>query len=188
MRDADRDTLGEVDVLHSLAARYCIRQDARGFIALWALIVALASATLGLFFAARRRVADRRDRFAAFAFAGALGCLTVLTAAFGLTIFRWCYESAAASLGMTSASPTGKQIDSLICLSPHAVELIGSWILAIVSLVAALALLLVGVFRLRKPLQKALTFGGAAAALLFAMVNVGFMLFSISWCQSPRLF
>lgn len=86
------------------------------------------------------------------------------------------------------APTSGKNVDALICLAPHAIELATGWTLMSVSFVASIALLVIGIFRLRKPLQKALTLIGTAATLLFAVANGGFMLFSISWCQSQRLF
>ena len=76
----------------------------------------------------------------------------------------------------------------MICLSPHAVETIDEWILAVVSFIAAIGLIVLGIFRLKNLLRRALTFAGAAVALVFALANGGLMLFGLAWCQSPRLF
>jgi len=163
-----------VDVFHALTARYCVRQDARGFIALWAVVVALAAAAAGT-----RRV----SRFAAVA----LASLIVLSVGFASIVFRWCYESAAPSLGLVVGTP-GKGLDAIVCLSPHAVEMIYGWIAIVVSCVAAIGLVLFGISQRKSALRRGLSFGGAVAALLFAAANFAFMLFGIAWCQSQRLF
>jgi hypothetical protein len=111
----------------------------------------------------------------------------LLTAGVASTIFWWCYQSAAASLGMPPSS-SGTNLDMMICLSPHAVETIDEWILAVVSFIAAIGLIVLGIFRLKNLLRRALTFAGAAVVLVFALANDGLMLFGLAWCQSPRLF
>jgi hypothetical protein len=149
-------------------------------------LIALAGAAIVILLSARQRVGDRKDRLAAFIWAGALGCVMLFSAGVASTIFWWCYQSAAASLGMPSSS--GTNLNMMICLSPHAVETIDEWILAVVSFIAATGLIILGIFRLKNLLRRALTFAGAAVALVFALANGGLMLFGLAWCQSSRLF
>jgi cytochrome bd-type quinol oxidase subunit 2 len=176
-----------VDVIHGLALRYCVRQDARGLIALWALLVALTAGAVTLLRSLRRDIGDRtRRRMVVFAFA-ALACFILLTVGVGGTIFRWCYESAAPSLGLV-APDVPRGIDALVCLSPHAVGMMSGWILIVLACLVSIGLLALGVLRLRGAVRRALAFAGAGVALLFALADVGLMLFSISWCQSQRLF
>lgn len=175
-------------MIQGLAARYCIRQDARGFIELWGLLVALAAGTSAILLSARRRLGDRKYRLAAVIFAGALGCIILFTGGVAVTIFWWCYESAAASLGMVLPNSFGTNLNTMICLSSHAVETIDQWILIVVSLIVAIGLVVLGIFRYKSVVRRAFTFAGAAVALLFAAANGGLMLFALSWCQSSRLF
>jgi hypothetical protein len=170
-----------------LAARYCIRQDANGFIELWLLSVALAGAAVAILLSTRRGIGDRRQRRIAFFWVGALACFLLFTGGFALTIFRWCYESAAPSLGMVLPNAPGKSLDTMICLSPHALAMIHGWILIVVACVAATGLLVLG-FQLKGAVRRAVSIAGGALALLFAAANGGLMVFSASWCQSGRLF
>lgn len=163
-----------MDVLHAWALRYCVRQDARGFIELWALVVALAAAALSI---------RRTSSFAA----AALACAAVLSAGFGLMVFGWCYESAAPSLGLVVGAPP-KNINFMTCIYPHVVETIDGWIAIVLSCVGGVALVLLGISRRKSALHRALSFVGAVAVFLFAIVSVGGLLFGISWCQSSRLF
>jgi hypothetical protein len=176
-----------VDLIHGLSARYCIRQDARGFIELWALLIALAGAAIAILLSARQRMADRKYRRAALIWTGVLACFILFTGGVALTTFWWCYQSAAASLGMPPSS-SATNIDMKICMSLHAVETIDEWILAVVSFIAAIGLIVLGIFRLKNLLRRALIFAGAAVVLVFALANGGLMLFGLAWCQSPRLF
>lgn len=171
-----------MDVIHALSARYCIRQDARGFIELWLLAVLLAGAIVAIW----RGIRDRQRKRMAMFWVAALTCAIVFTCGFGLTIFRWCYESAAPSLGMM-VPDAPKGIDAMICFSSHARELIDGWILIVVSCIAAIALLVLG-FRGKGVLRRAVSFAGSGLGLLFATANGGLMLFGVSWCQSSRLF
>lgn len=177
-----------MNVIHGLAARYCIRQDVRGFIELWALFLALAGATIALLLAARRHINDRTYRLAALIYAGVLACLTFLTVAFAATIFRWCYESAAASLGMVESNSPTKGLDAMICLSSHALGMMNGWILTVITVAVTIGLLVLAIFRIKRPMGRALAFSGAAVGLVFAFAVGGMMLFSASWCQSSRLF
>lgn len=176
-----------VDVIHGLAARYCVRQEARGLVELWALLVALTAGTVALLRSVRRGIGDRTHRRVAISAAAALACFILLTVVVGGTIFRWCYESAAPSLGLVAPdAPRG--IDALVCLSPHAVGMMSGWILIVAACLVALGLVALGVLRFKGAARRALAFAGAGAALLFALADGGLMLFSISWCQSQRLF
>lgn len=175
-----------MDIIHALSARYCTRQDARGFIELWLVAVALVAGAVAIVRSIRRGIPDERRRGSALFGLGVLVCLLLFTGGFAFTIFRWCYESAAPSLGMiVPNAPAG--IDAMICLSSHALEMIDGWILIVVSCVAAAALLVLG-RQLKGTLRRALSFAGAAAVALFATANGGLMLFGASWCQSQRLF
>jgi len=163
-----------VDVLHAWALRYCVRQDARGFIELWALVVALAAAALSI-------------RRASSSAAVALACLVVLSVGFGLITFSWCYEAAAPSLGLVVGAPP-KNINFMTCIYPHVVETIDGWIVIVLSCVAGVALVLLGIAQRRSASRRAFSFVSAVAVFLFAIINVGGLLFGISWCQSSRLF
>lgn len=176
-----------MDLIHGLSARYCVRQDARGFIELWGLLIALAGAAIAILLSARQRMRDRKYRRAALIWAGILACFILLTGGVALITFWWCYQSAAASLGMPPSSSV-TNIDMKICMSSHAVETIDEWILAVVSFIAAIGLIVLGIFRLKNLLGRALTFAGAAVVLVFALANGGLMLFGLAWCQSSRLF
>lgn len=163
-----------MDVIHALALRYCVRQDARGFVELWALVVTLAAAALWI---------RRASRFAA----GALVCLIVLSAGFALIMFRWCYVAAAPSLGLVIGTPP-KNINFIVCMYPHVVENIDGWIVIVLSCVATIGLVLLGIAQRKSAPRRVLSFVGAVAAFLFAIANFGLLLFGISWCQSSRLF
>lgn len=169
-----------------MSARYCIRADARGFIELWLVLVALAGGVVAIVRFLRRGIVDPRSRRAALFGVGVLACLILFTAGFAFTIFRWCYESAAPSLGMMVPNAP-KGIDAMICLSSHALEMIDGWILIVASCITAAGLLVLG-WQLKGTLRRALSYAGAAAAALFATANGGLMLFGASWCQSQRLF
>lgn len=174
-----------MNVIHALAARYCVRQDARGLVELWALLVLLTAGTVALLRSGRRGIGDQ-TRVAVFA-AASLACFVVLTVGVGGTIFRWCYESAAPSLGLV-APDTPRGIDALVCLSPHAVGMMSGWILIVLACVVTIGLLALGFVRCKGAARRALAFAGAGAAFLFVLAAGGLMLFSISWCQSQRLF
>jgi cytochrome bd-type quinol oxidase subunit 2 len=176
-----------VDVIHGLAARYCVRQDARGIVELWGLLVALTAGTVAILRFVRHGSGDRTRRRVAVSAAAALACFIVLTVGVGGTIFRWCYESAAPSLGFV-APDTPRGIDALVCLSPHAVGMMNGWILIVLTCLVAIGLLALGIVRCKGAARRALAFGGAGAAFLCALAGGGLMLFSISWCQSQRLF
>lgn len=176
-----------MDVIHGLAVRYCVRQDARGLVELWALLVALTAGTAALLRSLRRGIEDRTRRsVAVFAFATLAGFI-VLSVAVAGTILRWCYESAAPSLGLVAPN-TPRGIDALVCLSPHAVGMMSGWILIVLACLVAIGLLALGVLRLKGAVRRALAFAAAGVAFLFALADAGLMLFSISWCQSQRLF
>jgi hypothetical protein len=164
-----------VDLIHALSAKYCIRQDARGFIELWGLSIALAAAA----------IAVRRE---ARVWAGLLACLILLTVVVALTIFWWCYQSATATLGMVLPNSYGTFLNTMSCMSTHAVETIDEWILLVLSFIAAIGLVVLGILRLKSLAGRALTFTGAAVALLFAAANGFLILFGLAWCQSSRLF
>lgn len=163
-----------MDLIAGLAARYCIRQDARGFIELWGLVLVLAAAA----------VAMRSKPWWAAAFA----CVILITAAFGAAIFWSCTVSAPASLGMVVANPYGTNLDTMICVSSHAVETIDEWIWIVASFAAATGLIALGILRFRKLLARGLAFAGSAVLLIFAAASGGLLLFGVSWCQSSRLF
>ena len=176
-----------MDLIHALTARYCIRQDARGFIELWALLVAVAGAAIALLLSLRRRIGDRTYRLVVVIWAGALTCFLALTLGFALTIFRWCYESAAANLGFVAPNAPA-HLDMMSCLSMRVLNLVDGWILIVALSIAAIALLVLAIFRLRSLWRRALTFAGVAVALLFAVASGGLKAFGIYWCQSSRLF
>lgn len=159
--------------IDSLAARYCVRQDARGFIEAWAFVVALAVLAVGM-------------RRAGALWRGALGCVAILTAAFALAVFRWCQESAAASLGYVAGDVSN--IDAKICYSSHAVETIEGWLAIAAALLAAVGLSILGVRRRKSLVQAGLCVFGALVALFFAIIGCALLVFSLSWCQSHRLF
>lgn len=177
-----------MDLIHGLTARYCARQDARGFIELWGLLIAVAGAAIAILLSARRRIGDRKYRLVAYMSASILACVIFLTGGFALTIFWSCYESAPASLGMVVPNSFGTNLNTMVCVSLHAVETIDEWILTSVFFVASLGLLVMGILRVRSIVRRALAFAGGAVALLFALANGGLMLFGLAWCQSSRLF
>jgi hypothetical protein len=86
------------------------------------------------------------------------------------------------------APASGTNLDMMICSSSHAVETIDEWILFVLSFIAAIGLVILGIFRIERLARRALTFAGAGVALLFALANGGLMLFGLAWCQSSRLF
>ena len=175
-------------MIAGLAARYCVRQDARGFIEIWGLVLVLAAAASAILVSARRKAADGRYRRVAYVCAGILACFIVLSGGFALAIFRWCYESAAASLGMVDLSSPTAGLDWKICMSMHAVETLREWIVLVVSCILAAGLIVLGIVRFKRLMSRALALAGAAAALLFVAVVGFFMLFGFGWCQSSRLF
>jgi hypothetical protein len=150
-------------------------------------LVALAAAAIVILLSARQRIGDRKYRRAARTWTGVLACFILLTGGVALTTFWWCSESAAASLGMPPSS-SATNIDMKVCMSMHAVETIDEWILAVVSFIAAIGLIVLGIYRLKNLLRRTLAFAGAAMALIFALANGGLVLFGLAWCQSPRLF
>jgi hypothetical protein len=165
-----------MDVIHALVARYCIRQDARGLLELWAVLVVLAAAFVAL-------VRRRATRF----LTGVFVVFWVLTAGLASTVFLWCFESAAPSLGTVLPSSPKLGLGAMICLNSHALEIIDGWILIVISCIGA-SLLLVLNGRLKSTVGRGLSFAGIAGALLFATANSGLILFSAAWCQSNRLF
>jgi hypothetical protein len=175
-----------VDVLHALAARYCVRQDARGFLELWGLSVGLAGGVVAIASRLRRGIPDKTRYRAGWVVLGVLACLLALTGGVAWTLLRWCYESAPAALGMASNAPPN--VDFKICLAMHALETIDGWVLIVVACLATIGLLVLGIFQSKSAVRRALSFTGAAAALLFAIANGGLILFGVSWCQSQRLF
>ena len=177
-----------MDPLHVLSAKYCLRQDARGFIELWALLVALAAATVALLGTVRQKTVERARRLASLTGAAIVACLLLLTGAFGATVFRWCYDSAAPSLGFVPPTTPGKGIDTLICLSSHAVATIDGWIVFVAACLLAAGLAIWGIFRLTRPLHRVLAVTGAAITSFAALADGALLLFGVSWCQSQRLF
>jgi hypothetical protein len=171
-----------------LAARYCLRQDARGFLELLAFLVVLAAAAVATLRSMRRRAADADYRRAASVWAGGLACAFVLSLGVGLTIFRWCAESAGPALGVVLPTSPQSGLDAMICYSMNAVRLIEGWIVVVVAAIAAIGLFAVGVFARRSWVSRAVALAGAVVALLFATASGFLILFSMSWCQSHRLF
>ena len=164
-----------MDLIGGLAAKYCIRQDARGFIELWGLSIALTAGAIATL---------RSSRF----FAGVLVLLVLASGAIGSIVFWWCYRSAGPALGVVLPDSPRTGLDAMICLSSHAVENIEGWMLLVVSIVVACGLAVLGVLGPKSLTRRALIFAGAAAALLFTIGLGGLLLFGISWCQSSRLF
>jgi len=164
-----------VDLIGGLAAKYCIRQDARGFIELWGLSIALTVGAIATL---------RSSRF----FASVLIFFVLAGGGVALATFWSCYESAGPSLGVVLPNSPARGLDAMICLSSHAVENIEGWILLVVSIVVACGLAVLGVLGPKSLTRRALVFAGAAAALLFAIGLGALLLFGISWCQSSRLF
>ncbi|HEV3092439.1 MAG TPA: hypothetical protein VGX91_13440 [Candidatus Cybelea sp.] len=179
---------GDLDIVRSLAARYCLRQDARGFLELLAFLVVLAAAAVATLRSMRRRAADADYRRAASVWAGGLACAFVLSLGVGLTIFRWCAESAGPALGVVLPTSPQSGLDAMICYSMNAVRLIEGWIVVVVAAIAAIGLFAVGVFARRSWVSRAVALAGAVVALLFATASGFLILFSMSWCQSHRLF
>jgi hypothetical protein len=176
-----------VDAITGLAARYCVRQDARGFVELWGLFVALAAAAVAISISLRRGIGNRLRQRTAFFALGALACLILVTCAVAWAILRWCYESAPALLGM-APNASGTFLNTEICFSLHALEMMDGWILIAASCIVAVVLLALGIFQLESRVRRALWFAGAAVALIFASASAGLVLFGASWCQSQRLF
>jgi len=162
-----------VDLISGLAARYCIRQDARGFIELWGLVLVLAGAA----------TATRATWWR-----GTLACAILLTGALAAAIFWACAASAPASLGTVAANPYGRNLDAMICVSSHAVETIDEWISIVAAFVVAIGLIALGIFRFRKLPARGFAFAAGAVLLLFAAANGGLLLVGLSWCHSSRLF
>lgn len=166
-----------VEVIWSLGARYCVRQEAQAFMWLWGLLLALAGAAV---------IVRRRGRHFE---AAVLLFLAVCTSAVGLVAFYACYASAPYSMGLGAPpSLSAARLTALTCLGRGAFDLASIWTIVTVSCSAALGLVAWGRTRGKTAALRACLYVGAALLLLVAAAAVFGWFFGFSWCSSSRLF
>lgn len=165
-----------VDVIWSLGARFCARQDAHALMWLWGLLLVLAGAGF-----IARRFGSRWTATGLFFFA-------VCTGAIGLTIFYACYNSAPYTMGLGAPGVSAARLTMLTCLSRGASTWAFIWTVFCLSCSAALALIILGGSRGKSAARRAAAFIGAALMLLVVALAVFVFVFDFSWCSSSRLF
>ena len=165
-----------MQVIWSLGARYCARQDAHAFMWLWGLFLVLAAAAYALH---RRGAGFGSAVFLFFA---------LCTAALGFTIFYGCYRWAPYSMGLGTPSISAASLNAFMCLSQGAFSRAVGWTVIVASCSAAVGLITWARLRGRNAAIRASSYIGAVFLLLVAIV-VGFLAFFVfSWCTSQRLF
>jgi hypothetical protein len=165
-----------LDVISSLGARYCARQDAHAFMWFWGLFLALAGAAYGL----HRRGA----RFGT----GILLVFAVCTGALGLSIFYGCYRWAPYSMGLGAPSVSAAGVSTFMCLSKGAFATALMWTVIVLSCSAAVGLLACARVRGGTAVIRVLSAIGAVLLLLVAIAGGFLSFFNLSWCLSQRLF
>ncbi|MBV8283161.1 MAG: hypothetical protein JO241_06235 [Candidatus Eremiobacteraeota bacterium] len=167
-----------MDVISAVAARYCLRADARAYLELWGLFAALIGCGI--------TVLVRRQR-AARPIAVSLFVLALMTAAVTAALFYACHSTAAASHGLVL--PTLPANSSwLECITSNASGLAIDWIAIVLSGIAAVALLLAAKFRWTRVWPRIFAGVGAGVLVLFAVAAVLGVLWTSAWCGSNRLF
>lgn len=165
-----------MDVVWSLGARYCVRQDAHAFMWLWGLLLALAGAA----FIIRRR--GRRFEAAVLLF------FAVCTGALGFIIFYGCHASAPYSMGLGAPSIAAASLSTFTCLGQGAFAKAFNWTVIVLSCTAALGLVAWGRSRGKSAALRACLYVGALLLLLVAAACGFGAFFVFSWCSSSRLF
>jgi hypothetical protein len=165
-----------LDVIWSLAARYCMRQDAHAFMWLWGLFLALVATAYGLH--------RRRTHFGA----GVLLFFAFGTGALGLTIFYGCYRWAPYSMGLSAPSVSAAGLTTFMCLSQAAFATALMWTVIVLSCSAAVGLAAWARLRWENAVIRALFSVGAVFLLLVASAAGFLSFFNFSWCSSQRLF
>jgi hypothetical protein len=166
-----------------LSAQYCARQNATAFLELWGLLLVLCGAAAATLFAARRLGSDRQ--FAARFCAGALLLFALLTGILAASTFYGCTATAASEQGLTSDLPAGT-FTVLRCLGTSVLGMVNGWVLLVVTSIAAIALVVLGIFRQRAAVRVP-AFAGATLLVILAFAFGFFLLFGFSWCESQRL-
>jgi hypothetical protein len=165
-----------VDLIWSLGARYCVRQDAHAFMWLWGLFLALAGAAVAL-----------RGRRASFGIPVLL-FLAFCTAAVGFGIFYACYRWAPYSMGLSGPSISAADLNAFMCLSRDAVGTAGMWTVIVLACSTAVGLVAWARLRSRNAAIRAGCYIAAVLALLLAIAGGFLWFFGFSWCSSQRLF
>jgi hypothetical protein len=165
-----------VDVIWSLGAKYCVRQDAHAFMWLWGLLLALTAAA----FVVRRH--GRHVEAAVLLFFAAT------TGALGFLTFYACYAYAPYSMGLTAPRTTAARLTTFSCLSQEALPSAFIWTIVALSCSAALGLIAWGRSHDNPAAFRLTTYIGAALLLLLAAAAGFVWFFGFSWCSSHRLF
>ena len=163
-----------MDVIWSLGARYCVRQNAHAFILLWGLFVVFAGAALTL---------RRRKR----GLAAVLGFLAICTVAVGVVIFAACSAYAPVSMGLpVSITATSETI--LRCLGKDAFDTAILWMIAAVSCFGAVGSILHARLHSTKSAGRVFANTGGVVLLLLAGASVFLRIFSFTFCSTRWVF
>ena len=166
-----------------LSAQYCARQNAAAFLELWGLLLVLCGAAVATLFVARRLGSERQ--FGARFCAGSLFFFALLTGILAASMFYGCSATAASEQGLGSDLAAGT-FTILRCLGTDVLSTVQGWVLLVGSSIAAIALVIWGLFR-RRAAVRVPAFIGAALLVVLAFAFGFFLLFGFSWCASERL-
>ena len=161
-------------MIWSVAAQYCVRQNAHAFLWLWGLFLILASGALAL------RRSRRRS-------AAVLLFFAVCTVLLGVVIFAACSAYAPLSMGLP---PSRSAIDEtmLMCLGKDAFETAILWTIVVAACSASLGSVTWGRFRSKSAASRAVAYVGAALLLLVAATFVLLWMFGFSLCSTQWVF
>jgi hypothetical protein len=164
-----------VDLIWSLGARYCVRQEAHAFMWLWALLLTLAGGGVAL----RARRANFGSAFLLF--------LALCTGAIGFGIFYGCYRYAPFSMGLYEPYLSTANSELFRCLGKDALGTAVNWILIVVLCSAVVGF--AALARRSRSVATIVLCYAIAGLVLLAVMAAGFLLFfGFSWCMSNRLF
>ncbi len=165
-----------MEVIWSLGARYCVRQNVDAFVWLWGLFLALASGA----FILRRRGSHFES--------GVLAFFALCTAAVGLVTFYGCSASAPYSMGLGASGVSAVSLTTLTCLGQDASARAIVWTIIVLSCSAALGLVAWGRSRSKSAALRICAYAGALLLFLIAAAAGFGAFFAFSWCSSSRLF
>lgn len=161
-------------MIWSLAARYCVRQDAHALMWLLGLFLILTGGALAL-----RRNTQRLPAVLLF--------FAVCTVALGVIIFSACSAYAPLSMGLP-ASISATNETTLMCLGKDAFEKAILWTIIVASYSAAFGSVLWARLRSKSATGRAFGYIGAALLLLVATTCVLLGIFAFQLCATRWVF
>ena len=166
-----------MDLMWSLGARYCARQNAHAYFLYWGLFLTLAGTAIALY---RRRLAGLGPVVLLF--------FALCTGALGVSVFYGCYRWAPYSMGLGAPDFSGARLTMFTCLNQDTFSTASSWTILVVACCAILGIIAWARSRATNIALRLAAFTGALICLLVAAATAFFLFFAFSWCSSSRLF